>query len=285
MTITPTATGAFSAGVWSGSLTVTQAATGMHLRADDGAAHRGESNTFDALDNQAPSILSGPTATPNPVKLPAAATVQVTASDDGLPDPPAALTYAWSTLSGPGSVSFSPNGTAGSDISTATFPAAGSYVLSVLVSDGTLASAPATVSVTVNPANGAPNAVDDSATTDEDTPVTVDVLANDSDPEGDTLTVTAVTQGTNGSVVAGGGTVTYTPDADWNGTDSFTYTIGDGNGGADTGTVTVTVNAVNDSPTAVDEGATTNEDTPVTVDVLANDTDPEGDTLTVTGVT
>ena len=79
---------------------------------------------------------------------------------------------------------------------------------------------------------------------------------------GETLTVTAVTQGTNGTVaITGGGTgVTYTPDANFFGTDSFTYTISDGNGGTDTATVNVTVTTVNDAPDAVDDAATVAED-------------------------
>ena len=67
---------------------------------------------------------------------------------------------------------------------------------------------------------------------------------------GETLTVTAVTQGTNGTVTFTGSDVTYTPDADFFGTDSFTYTISDGNGGTDTATVNVTVTNVNDAPIA-----------------------------------
>ena len=74
-----------------------------------------------------------------------------------------------------------------------------------------------------------------------DTPVVVDVLANDSDPNGDILTVDSVTQGSNGSVVNNGTDVTYTPNASWTGTDTFTYTVSDGNGGTDTATVTVMV--------------------------------------------
>jgi LPXTG-motif cell wall-anchored protein len=130
-----------------------------------------------------------------------------------------------------------------------------------------------------------PAAADDTATTPEDTPVDITVLGNDSDPDGDPLSVTAVSDPANGAaVINGDGTVTYTPDPDFNGVDTFTYTISDGNGGSDTATVTVTVTPVNDPPVAVDDTATTVEDTPVDVVVLANDSDPEGDPLTVTGI-
>ncbi|HEX9822235.1 MAG TPA: Ig-like domain-containing protein, partial [Methylomirabilota bacterium] len=87
-----------------------------------------------------------------------------------------------------------------------------------------------------------PLAQDDFAVTQRDTPVTIAVLANDSDPDGDPLTVTAVTDPAHGSAVNNGdGTVTYTPDAGFVGSDSFEYTISDGAGGADSATVSVTV--------------------------------------------
>jgi VCBS repeat-containing protein len=95
--------------------------------------------------------------------------------------------------------------------------------------------------ITVTNANDPPVAVDDTATTPKDTPVTIDVLNNDSDIDGDTLTVDSVTQGASGSVTNNGNDVTYTPAPGFSGTDSFTYTISDGNGGTDMATVTVTV--------------------------------------------
>ena len=132
-----------------------------------------------------------------------------------------------------------------------------------------------------------PVAVDDTATTDEDTPVAISVLANDSDPDNDPLTIVGASDGIYGTtVVNGDGTVTYTPPADWSGTDSFSYVIDDGYGRLAYGTVTVTVNPGNDAPDAVDDDAGTMEPgSPVSIAVLANDTDPDGDTLTVIGVT
>jgi hypothetical protein len=97
--------------------------------------------------------------------------------------------------------------------------------------------------------DAAPTANNDTATTNEDTPVNVNVLANDTEPDGDTLSVVAVTQGANGAVsVNPDKTVKYTPAANFFGSDSFTYTIDDGHGGQSTATVNVTVNAVNDAP-------------------------------------
>ncbi len=134
--------------------------------------------------------------------------------------------------------------------------------------------------------NRPPVAVDDVVTTDEDTPVDVNVLANDLDPDGDVLTVSSYhSSSTRGGTVkcTGGGACTYTPPANFNGTDTFGYTVGDGKGGSASATVTVVVNLVNDPPVAVDDAATTNEGVPVELDVLANDLDPDGDVLSVSG--
>ncbi|MES1242957.1 MAG: Ig-like domain-containing protein [Acidobacteriota bacterium] len=161
----------------------------------------------------------------------------------------------------------------------------GSDSFTYTVSDGNGGNDTGTVTVTVVSANDAPTAADDTATMSEDTPVTVSVLANDTDIDNDTLTVSAVTQGTNGSVAILGSQVTYTPNANFHGTDSFTYTANDGNGGTDTATVTVTINPTNDAPVADDDAASVVEDDSAAVAVLGNDSDVDGDTLTVTAVT
>ncbi|SDJ24653.1 Hint domain-containing protein [Lutimaribacter saemankumensis] len=134
--------------------------------------------------------------------------------------------------------------------------------------------------------NRGPDAVDDSVTGDEDTVITGNVLANDTDPDSDPLTVVSNTDPANGAVTVNpDGSFEYTPNPDFNGTDSFTYTVSDGQGGTDTATVTITVGAVNDDPDAVNDSAATPFDTPIVVDVLGNDTDPENDPLTVIGTT
>ncbi len=141
----------------------------------------------------------------------------------------------------------------------------------------------ATVTITVEAVNDAPNARNDSATTDEDTPVNIDVLDNDSDPDNDPLTITSNTQPSNGEVTCTATSCTYTPNENFNGKDSFTYTISDGNNATDTATVTVTVTAANDDPVARNDAYETDEDTTLTVDppgVLDNDTDPDDDNLT-----
>ncbi|MFP3913961.1 MAG: Ig-like domain-containing protein, partial [Actinomycetota bacterium] len=134
--------------------------------------------------------------------------------------------------------------------------------------------------------NSAPVAADDSASTVADSAVTIDVLANDSDADGDALSVVDVTQPSTGSVVVNGDeTVTYTPDAGFTGSDSFTYRASDGIATSDPATVTVSVSAGNTAPVAVDDAASTTVDTAVTVDVLANDSDADGDALSVVDVT
>jgi large repetitive protein len=168
----------------------------------------------------------------------------------------------------------------------------GNDTFTYTISDGNGGADTATVTVTIANANDPPNADDDTANVDEDSGATsIDALANDSfaPDAGETLSITAVTQGANGSVaITGGGSgVTYTPHADFAGSDSFTYTLSDGNGGVDTGTVTVTVNGVNDAPDAIDDAATVNENSVTSINVLMNDgVAPDvGETLAVTAIT
>jgi VCBS repeat-containing protein len=153
------------------------------------------------------------------------------------------------------------------------------------VTDANGDTATGVVSVTITAANDVPVASDDTATTAEDTTVSVNVLTNDTDVDGDDLSVVLVGLPGHGVAVpnAGGG-IDYTPDADYTGSDEFTYTISDGHGGTDTAVVNVTVTNINDAPVAVDDTAPTAEETPVTIDVAANDTDVDGNTLTVTAV-
>jgi hypothetical protein len=124
-----------------------------------------------------------------------------------------------------------------------------------------------------------PIASPDRYTVDEDSlDNRLNVLDNDKDPDGDTLKIFAVTQGLNGKVIIidGGDRVSYEPKADFYGDDFFTYYVSDNMGGIDSARVDVTVRGINDPPTAVDDEATTDEDTPVTVSVLANDKDKDG---------
>ncbi|HHC7296945.1 TPA: Ig-like domain-containing protein, partial [Vibrio campbellii] len=156
----------------------------------------------------------------------------------------------------------------------------GEATISYTVSDGALEDS-AEVSVTVNPVNDAPVANDDSAVTDEDTPVTIDVLTNDTDVDGDTLTiVNASVPADQGTVEIVDGKLIFTPAENFNGEATISYTVSDG-ALEDEAQVSVTVNPINDAPVANDDSAATDEDTPVTIDVLPNDTDVDGDTLTI----
>lgn len=146
----------------------------------------------------------------------------------------------------------------------------------------------ATVNVTVNPVNDAPVAANDVIATNEDTLVSINVAANDTDVDAgdspDTTTLALGTAPTNGTAVVNNGLIDYTPDADYAGSDSFTYTIEDSSGAvSNAATVTVSVIGVNDVPVAVADPASVDEDDSVEVDVLANDSDIDG-TLDVTTV-
>ncbi|MCH8830380.1 MAG: cadherin-like domain-containing protein, partial [Planctomycetes bacterium] len=110
--------------------------------------------------------------------------------------------------------------------------------------------------------NQDPTAQNDSVSTDEDNAVLIDVMANDSDPDGNALTIVSVTNGSNGSVVIVNGKIRYTPNANFFGTDTFTYTVGDGNGGTNTATVTVTVVAVPEIASLTGPGGTITDTTP-----------------------
>lgn len=163
----------------------------------------------------------------------------------------------------------------------------GGDTFSYTISDGNGGTDTAVVIITINatPGNNPPVATDDSATTEEDTAITLNVLANDSDPDGDSFSIVSVAVPSNGNAVDNGdGTVTYTPNAGFSGTANFTYVISDGKGGMDTAIVTVTVNATNVPPVAVNDGATTTRNNPVIVTVLSNDSDPDGDLLTIVSV-
>ncbi|NQV44676.1 MAG: tandem-95 repeat protein, partial [Rhodospirillales bacterium] len=162
------------------------------------------------------------------------------------------------------------------------------------ISDGQGGTSTSTATVTVTGSNDGPVASADTVTTNEDTGVTINVLANDTDLDGDILSVTSATipDGVDGTVVVNNdGTVSFTPGAGFDALGvgeaqdvEITYTISDGQGGTSTATATVTVTGSNDGPVAVHDTAVTQETTGVTLNVLANDTDLDGDALTVTNV-
>ena len=155
-------------------------------------------------------------------------------------------------------------------------------------SDGRGSSGGASVRVTVTERpNQAPVAREDSEATAFDTPVSFSPLVNDTDPDGDALTLVSITPPTHGlATLDGGGQVTYTPHAGFSGVDTFAYTIEDGRGGSATATITIIVMAApNTPPVARDDHATLPATAFAVIDVLANDEDPDGDFLEVIAVT
>jgi VCBS repeat-containing protein len=185
------------------------------------------------------------------------------------------------TLNADGSFSYTPS---------ADF--AGSDSFTYRAGDGTLTSNVATVAISVTAVNDVPVAAGDAFSTAEDTVLTVaapGVLGNDADPDGDPLTAVLVTGPSHGSLTLNAnGSFSYTPAADFAGSDSFSYRASDGSLSSNPVTVTITVTATNDTPAGVADAYTTAEDTVLTAPapgVLGNDSDPDGDPLTAVLVT
>ena len=172
-------------------------------------------------------------------------------------------------------------------------------VLSYGVTDARGAASTATLTIDFGtaPTNRPPEAVGDSVAAIEDTPVTFDVRSNDSDPDDDPLTVTAINgtalsttapvtiAGAGTVVLNANGTLTFTPQLNFNGTPSFSYTVSDGFGGTATGTVDIAIAAVNDAPTGTTRFMTIDEDTTVSFGAIGTDgLDSDGDPVSVTAV-
>ncbi|MFC6199503.1 tandem-95 repeat protein, partial [Ponticaulis profundi] len=198
-------------------------------------------------------------------------------------------TLSYTLAAGPANGSVTLTGNGYTYTPAADFNGADSF--DVLINDGNGGTDTVTIEVTVTPVNDAPVAVADSYAVDEDGTLAVDVtngvLANDTDVEGDTLTASLVTGVSNGTLTFNAdGSFTYVPDANFNGTDSFTYRVNDGSEDGNTVTVTLNVGAVNDAPVAISDSFTVDEDSgATTLNLLANDTDIEGDAITITSVT
>ncbi|MEJ2453205.1 MAG: Ig-like domain-containing protein [Candidatus Thiodiazotropha sp.] len=237
-------------------------------------AFGGGTNDAPTANDDSFSVVAGLTATISPL------TNDTDPEGDPLyianPSAATAGTVTCNTVDPSGTCDFDATGLISGDVATFTYEA----------SDGSLNSAAATVTVTVTD-NLPPTGVADAATTDEGVPVDIIVTANDTDPEGQPLSVstfdaTSVNAGTVSCTVD---TCTYTPAAGFTGEDTFTYVVNDGVNDSAATTVTVTVNAIvppNAIPVAVDDTATTTVNNQVNIDVLANDTDADaGATLTI----
>ncbi len=199
-------------------------------------------------------------------------TGQVTASDvDGDP-----LSFSKASDPAHGSVTVNSDGSF-SYTPTANYNGTDSFTVSV--ADGQGGTSTSTVNITITPVNDLPTTSDVNVSGNEDSAISGQVTGSDVD--GNPLSYTKASDPTHGSVsVAANGNFVYTPNANYNGTDSFTVTVSDGQGGTATATVNVTVAAVNDAPTVDNPGVVGAEDTTITGQVTGADVD--GDTLSYT---
>ena len=203
---------------------------------------------------------------------------------------PEGATLSVTTVSNPdnGTVSLSEDKATVSYTHDGSETTSGSFTYTV--SDGS-ATSTATVTITVTPANDPPVASNDSASVAEGGTLNINsstLLANDSDPEGATLSITSVSNATNGTVSLSEdkSSVTYTHDGSETTSGSFNYTVSDGSA-SDTATVSITITPANDPPVASNDSASVAEGGTLNINsstLLANDSDPEGATLSITSV-
>ena len=174
---------------------------------------------------------------------------------------------------GDGTVTYTPNaGFIGIDSFTYT------------VSDSVGATASAVITITVAVPNRPPAAQDDTVTVAPGTAITIDAIANDNDPDGDPLRFAALELPPHGDLSVSEGKLHYRPEQGFTGPDSFAYTVTDDRGGLATAIVRIAVSAVDQPPVAAADSVETTLGTPVAIDVLANDQDPEGQALTLTAL-
>ena len=160
----------------------------------------------------------------------------------------------------------------------------GKHSFNYRITDGLLLSEPVEIAVKINPINDAPVAMNDIVTANS-TEIVVDVLANDYDAENNRLIISQVIQPALGSITNRGENIIYDPKPNFNGIDTFNYQITDGLLFSDFATVIVSFNTENNAPLAYDDQAAIFEDTQITISVLTNDLDAEGDTLRLSHVT
>lgn len=158
----------------------------------------------------------------------------------------------------------------------------GTDTISYTIVDSEGEQASATVTVTINDVNRAPSAQNDVATTPEDNTVQVNVLDNDTDADGDLISIISASAANGIVVIQAQTSLLYTPNANFNGEDTISYTIADPSSLTSSASVLVTVSPVNDTPVAEDDTFSTLEDTSVTISPTENDVDVDGDQLQIT---
>jgi ELWxxDGT repeat protein/VCBS repeat-containing protein len=251
-------------------------------RASDGTVSSTNSATVLLSVTVAPNIL--PIANPDTFTTleDTSLTVGNVLANDSDPDNNTPLTASLVTQALRGSVTLNTNGTF-TYIPNANSNGVDSFTYRAIDSRG--GSSTATVTFSVTPVNDLPVATNDTVTVNAGSVLTLTlpgVLANDTDLDGNSLTANLINNVTNGNLVLNGnGSLTYTPTAGFFGSDRFTYVANDGTGNSNTATVSIRVNAL---PTAQSEAYSVIVNTPLVVNqiqgVLANDTDPDGDSLT-----
>jgi hypothetical protein len=231
------------------------------FRANDGTTNSAEATISISITpvNDAPVAIAKSVSTSKNTPV---AIVLTSTDKDANP-----VTY--SIISGPA------NGTLSGTAPNLTFSPktnySGSDSFTFQVNDGTVNSAAATISIAITPTNEAPVAIAKSVTTAEDTPVSV--LLSGTDADGNALTYSVVSSPSRGVLSGTAPSLIYTPNADSNGTDSFTFITNDGTVNSNTATVSISITAVNDVPVASSKSASTAEDTPVTIVLSASDKD------------
>jgi VCBS repeat-containing protein len=242
--------------------------------------------TFKANDGSLDSTTATVTITVTAVNDAPVATDQAIATDE---DTPKAITLSATDVEGSpltyAIVAGPAHGTLSGTAPTVTYTPAANYdgpdSFTFKANDGSLDSNTATVTIIVAPVNDVPVAVDQTVATDEDTAKTITL--NATDVEGSPLAYTILTSPVHGTLSGTAPALTYTPAANYNGADSFTFRVNDGSLDSNVATVTITVAAVDDAPVATDQAIATDEDAPKPVTLAA--TDIEGSPLTYTIVT
>ncbi len=218
--------------------------------------------------NFPPRIDAGPDQT---ILLNETVALNGSATDDGLPAL-GSLVVNWSKISGPGNANFSQTNTPATSVS---FDQAGTYLLRLTAFDGELTSSD-DVTVTVDLPNHPPQATAQQLQTNEDQPLPITLAG--ADQEGDLLTFRVVSPPQHGSLSGTSPNLVFTPTPDFNGADSFTFVANDGLLDSAPATISITINPVNDPPLADPQTVSTDEDTPLEIQLTGSDL--EGDSLT-----